>query len=50
MYRRNDGFDGCIFWRGDIDLSMAIQDGRESVYEHIWRDDFDLYAIEHFGG
>ena len=49
MYRRDDSFNGRRFGRGDADLSMAVPDGRQSVYRYIRRDVFDLYSVERFG-
>ena len=49
MHGRNDGFDGCRFWRRNAYLSVAIPDGREPVYKYIGSNLFYLYAVERFG-
>ena len=46
MHRRNHIVDGRRLGRSDIDVSMAIPDGRESVCKHIGRNFFYLHPFE----
>ena len=49
MRRRRYGVNGGRFGRRDADLSVAIKNGRESLYKYIGRDFFDLHPFERFG-